>query len=121
MRGGGKREKGGRVILSFLHSPTAAPFPLWLPPGHPPRGVVKRKTTLLSVRWVLLKMFFSKAFCSLDTGVGVVKVLVRGKETVGLLELEAQDDFWRLFCPGSWISPSRDGVKRNTDRKKGEP
>lgn len=75
-----KREKGGRVILSFLHSPTAAPFPLWLPPGHPPRGVVKGKRPTVSPMG-LVENVLLKGLLLLDTGVGVVIVLVRGKET----------------------------------------
>ena len=62
-----KREKGGRVISSFLHSPIAARFPLWLPPATH-HGEYGKENDLLSVRWVLLKMFFSKAFCSLTLG-----------------------------------------------------
>lgn len=50
------------------------------PPGHPPRGVGEGKRPTVSPMG-LVENVLLKGLLLLDTGVGVVIVLVRGKET----------------------------------------
>lgn len=79
MRGGGKKRK--RRQNHFILSPQShcRPLPAVALPSPPPQGVVKGKRPTVSPMG-LVENVLLKGLLLLDTGVGVVIVLVRGKE-----------------------------------------
>lgn len=76
MRGGGKKRK--RRQSHFILSPQSCrhPFPTTVPPTQ---GVVKGKPPTVSPM-SLVENVLLKGLLLLDTGIGVVIVLIRGKE-----------------------------------------
>lgn len=81
MRGGGKKKRKRRQS-HFILPPQShcRPLPAVAPPGRPPQGVGKGKRPTVSPMG-LVENVLLKGLLLLDTGVGVVIVLVRGKET----------------------------------------